>query len=42
MAVKALFAFALVVAVLIGLALPAPTTGPKVALASQVTTVALN
>lgn len=41
MAVKALFAAALVVAVLIGLALPGPTTTPKPTLASQVTTLAL-
>ena len=41
MAVKGLFAIALVVAVLIGLALPAKNTGPKTAQVSQITTLAL-
>jgi hypothetical protein len=41
MAVKGLFAIALIVAVLIGLALPAKTTGPKPAQVSQITTLAL-
>jgi len=41
MAVKGLFAIALIVAVLIGLALPAKKTGPKAAQVSQITTLAL-
>ena len=41
MAVKGLFAIALVVAVLIGLALPAQNPGPKTAQVSQITTLAL-
>ena len=42
MAVKALFALALVVAVLIGLTLPGPgISAPKTVLTSQVTTLAL-
>lgn len=41
MAVKALFAIALVVAVVIGLALPANKTGPKTAQVSQIATLAL-
>jgi hypothetical protein len=41
MAVKGLFAIALVVAVLIGLALPAKKAGPRTAQMSQITTLAL-
>ena len=38
---RSLFAIALVVAVLIGLALPAKKTGPKTVQVSQITTLAL-
>lgn len=41
MAVKALFAAAVVVAVLIGLALPAKKVGPKTAQVSQLTLLSL-
>ena len=41
MAVKGLFAIALVVAVLIGLALPAKKTGPRTTQVSQIATLAL-
>lgn len=41
MAAKGLLAIALVVAVLIGLALPGKRTGPKTAQVSQITTLAL-
>lgn len=41
MAVKGLFAIALVFAVLIGLTLPAKKAGPKTAQVSQIATLAL-
>ena len=41
MAVKGLFAIALVLAVLIGVTLPAKKTGPRTAQVSQITTLAL-